>query len=54
MWHLKTAGNTASEIIVYDEAPHAFYADYRPNYRKQAAEDGWIRMQEWFRKYGVA
>jgi len=51
---LKAAGNTTSEIIVYPEAPHAFYADYRPNYRKEAAEDGWMKMQEWFRKFGVA
>ena len=51
---LKVAGNTASEIIVYPGAPHAFFADYRPNYRKEAAEDGWKQMQAWFRKYGVA
>jgi carboxymethylenebutenolidase len=51
---LKGAGNTASEIVVYDGAPHAFYADYRPSYRKEAAEDGWKRMQAWFRQHGVA
>ena len=51
---LKTAGNTVSEIVVYDGAPHAFYADYRPSYRKEAADDGWKRMQAWFKKYGVA
>jgi len=51
---LKTAGNTLSEIVVYDGAPHAFYADYRPSYRKEAADDGWKRMQAWFKKYGVA
>jgi carboxymethylenebutenolidase len=51
---LKTAGNTTAEIIVYPEAPHAFYADYRPSFRKEAAEDGWEKMQEWFKKYGVA
>jgi len=51
---LKAAGNTVSEIIVYPEAPHAFYADYRPSYRKEAAEDGWKKMQEWFKKFGVA
>ncbi|MBI3042844.1 MAG: dienelactone hydrolase family protein [Betaproteobacteria bacterium] len=51
---LKGAGNAVSEIVVYPEAPHAFYADYRPNFRKDAAEDGWKRMQAWFRKYGVA
>jgi carboxymethylenebutenolidase len=51
---LKSAGNTTSEIVVYDGAPHAFYADYRPNYRKEAAEDGWKRMQAWLRKHGVS
>ena len=51
---LRSAGNTTSEIVVYDGAPHAFYADYRPNYRKEAAEDGWKRMQAWLRKHGVA
>ena len=26
------------EIIVYPDTPHAFMADYRPSYRKEAAE----------------
>lgn len=51
---LKAAGNTTSEIVVYDGAPHAFYADYRPSYRKEAAEDGWKRLQAWFKRHGVA
>ena len=51
---LKAANNTVSNIHVYPEAPHAFYADYRPSYRKEAAEDGWKRMQAWFKQYGVA
>jgi carboxymethylenebutenolidase len=51
---LKAAGNASSEIVLYDGAPHAFYADYRPSYRKEAAEDGWKRMQAWFKQYGVA
>jgi len=51
---LKAAGNTSSEFKVYDGAPHAFYADYRPSFRKEAAEDGWKRMQDWFKKHGVA
>ncbi len=42
-----------SELRVYPDAPHAFHADYRPSYRKEAAEDGWKRMQAWFKKYGV-
>ena len=50
---LKAAGNP-SEIIVYPEAPHAFNADYRPSYRKEAAEDGWKRLLAWFKKHGVA
>jgi carboxymethylenebutenolidase len=41
-------------IHVYDGMPHAFHADYRPTYRKEAAEDGWKRMLAWFRKHGVA
>ena len=44
---LKTA-NSKSQIVVYPETPHAFFADYRPSYRKEAAEDGWKRLQEWF------
>ena len=51
---LKAAGVANSEIVLYPEAPHAFYADYRPSYRKDAAEDGWKRMQAWFKKHGVA
>lgn len=47
-------GNSDSEIIIYPDAPHAFNADYRPSYRKEAAEDGWKRLQAWFKKYGVA
>ncbi len=49
---LKAAGKPA-EIHVYDNAPHAFHADYRPSYRKEEAEDGWRRMGEWFKKHGV-
>lgn len=48
---LAAAGKTA-EILVYPEAPHAFFADYRPSYRKHAAEDGWRRMLEWFARFG--
>ncbi|QJW98549.1 dienelactone hydrolase family protein [Frigoriglobus tundricola] len=42
------------EIVVYPDAPHAFFADYRPSYRKDPAEDGWKRLKEWFKKNGVA
>jgi len=49
---LKTAKNK-SEIVVYPDAPHGFHADYRPSYRKGPAEDGWKKLQEWFKKHGV-
>lgn len=47
-------GDSGSEIVVYPDAPHAFNADYRPSYRKEAAEDGWKRMLAWFKKHGAA
>jgi carboxymethylenebutenolidase len=50
---LKDAGKSC-EIIVYPGTPHAFFADYRPSYRKQEADDGWKRLLEWFKKNGVA
>jgi len=50
---LKAAGRP-SEIIVYPDAPHAFHADYRQSYRREPAEDGWKRLQQWFKKHGVA
>jgi carboxymethylenebutenolidase len=43
-----------SPIHVYEGMPHAFHADYRPSYRKEAAEDGWKRMLGWFKKHKVA
>jgi carboxymethylenebutenolidase len=48
---LKAAGNAWSEFVVYPGVPHAFHADYRPSYRKEAAEDGWKRLTAWFAKY---
>jgi carboxymethylenebutenolidase len=52
---LQAFGNDKkSQIHVYEGMPHAFHADYRPSYRKEAAEDGWKRMLAWFKKNGVA
>ncbi len=42
-----------SEIKVYPGAGHAFFADYRPSYRADAAADGWTRMLAWFKANGV-
>jgi carboxymethylenebutenolidase len=47
------AANKPAEFHVYAGAPHGFEADYRPSYRKDAAEDAWNQMQAWFRKYKV-
>jgi carboxymethylenebutenolidase len=49
----KNPASKASSIHVYDNAPHAFHADYRPSYRKEEAEDGWKRLQAWFKQHGV-
>jgi len=50
---VKKADKTA-EIVLFKDAPHAFFADYRPSYKKDAAEDGWKKLQDWFKKHGVA
>jgi carboxymethylenebutenolidase len=51
---LGPAAAAASEFVVYPEAPHAFHADYRPSFRKAAAEDGWQRLLAWLKRQGVA
>ena len=48
------AAAKASEFVIYPDAPHAFHADYRPSYRKDAAEDGFKRALAWFKTHGVA
>jgi len=50
---MKAAG-LPSEFVIYPDAGHAFHADYRPSYRKEAAEDGWKRMLAWFAKHGMS
>jgi carboxymethylenebutenolidase len=49
-----SAAARRSEFVVYPDAPHAFHADYRPTYRKEAAEDGWKRCLAWFKAHGAA
>jgi len=48
------AAGKKSEIVVYPDVGHAFNADYRPSYNKEAAEDGWKRMLAFFKANGVA
>ena len=48
---LKSAGNVLSQMVIYPDTGHAFHADYRPSYRKDAADDGWSRLTAWFKQY---
>jgi carboxymethylenebutenolidase len=48
------ANAKASQFVVYPGAQHAFNADYRASYKKDAADDGWQRCLAWFKAHGVA
>lgn len=47
------AAKSPSEIVIYPDAPHGFHADYRSSYRQGPAQDGWKRLQAWFKQHGV-
>ena len=47
-------GKSKSEIILYPNAMHGFFADYRSSYNKQSAEDAWPKLLAWFKKNGAA
>ncbi len=49
-----SAAAKRSEFLIYPHAPHAFHADYRPSYRKDAADDGWRRCLAWMKANGAA
>ena len=49
----KLADAGGSKIIVYDDAGHAFYADYRPSYVKADAEASWKEATAWLKAHGV-
>ncbi len=49
---LKAAGKT-TKFKIYPGAGHGFFADYRQSYRADAAQDAWMAMQVWFKKYKV-
>jgi carboxymethylenebutenolidase len=48
------AAAQASHIAVFEDAPHAFYADYRPSYRADLAAPAFERALDWFAAQGVA
>jgi carboxymethylenebutenolidase len=45
------AAAKASSIHIYPDAGHAFFADYRPSYHKESAEDGWKRALDWLKSH---
>jgi carboxymethylenebutenolidase len=47
------AASKRSQLQIYPDAGHAFFADYRPSYRPADAADGWTRMTAWFKTNGV-
>jgi carboxymethylenebutenolidase len=47
------AANKGAEFKIYPGAPHGFHADYRPSYRKDAADDAWAQLTAWFKKNKV-
>ena len=47
------AGGSESKIIVYPDAGHGFFADYRPDYRRAAAEASWSEATRWLKQHGV-
>ena len=46
-------GTSKSEINVYPEAQHGFFADYRESYNKAASDDAWPKLLAWFKKNGA-
>lgn len=44
---------SGSEIIVLPGVGHAFNADYRASYNKEAAEKAWALVMTWFKQHGL-
>jgi carboxymethylenebutenolidase len=47
-------GSSKSTFHIYQDAGHAFHADYRPSYVEADAKDGFARALAWFKAHGVA
>jgi carboxymethylenebutenolidase len=43
-------GKSKSEIVVYPNADHGFHADYRESFNKEASEDAWKKLLDWFKQ----
>lgn len=48
------AASKGSELKVFPNSGHAFFADYRSSYVEADAKEGWTLALNWFRKHGVA
>ena len=42
--------NPNSEVVIYPNVGHGFFADYRPSYNAEAAADAWKRCTGLFAK----
>lgn len=44
-------GKSGSKIIVYPDAEHGFFADYRTSYNKMASDEGLRQMLNWIKSH---
>jgi carboxymethylenebutenolidase len=47
------AAGGESKIIVYPDAGHGFFADYRPGYSRADAEASWSAATGWLKEHGA-
>ncbi len=48
---IKQNKKNKSKIIIYNNAEHGFFADYRSSYNKEIAKKAFKKMLNWFNKY---
>ena len=46
-----TENKKVFEFHSYSNAGHGFFADYRPSYNEETANDAWKRVFEWYERY---
>lgn len=49
---IKESGS-GSEIVIFPGVGHAFNADYRASYNREAAERAWTMGLDWFKQHGL-